>query len=195
MRPQFTSVQGHQVSASQSDEVIKKTHHFDRWHQYFSKTRSYTAARFIFEMLLLTWFLKVVITLPISLTVLLVYGDPAVWQNPQQAAFAARPVANTLLALAVAPVVETMMGQWLPIVLARQFTSRPQPILVATTLFFAGLHLLSWDLMVAVAAIPVGFVLAWSFLVWSRQSLAHAMSVTAAIHAFHNAIALCLMAW
>ncbi len=146
-------------------------------------------------VLLLAWFLKIVITLPISLTVLLVFGDPAVWQNPQQAAFAAHPLANAILALAVAPFLETLLGQWVPLTVIRQWTPHPQPALAAATLFFAGLHLFSWDVMIFVATIPVGFVLAWSFLVWQRQSFAHAIGVTAAIHAFHNAIALLLMVW
>ncbi len=146
-------------------------------------------------MTLLAWFLKIVITLPISLTVILIHGDPAVWQNPQQAAFAARPVANAILALAVAPFLETMMGQWAPITLVRQWTLRQTPALAVTTLFFAGLHLFSWNIMIVVATLPVGFVLAWSFLVWHRQSWIHAVAVTTAIHTLHNAMALLLMFW
>jgi len=93
------------------------------------------AIRFIFEMMVLAWFLKIVITLPISLMVLFVYGDPTVWQNPQQAAIAARPVANVLLALAVAPVLETVTGQWAPIALISQWTSRQSPALEAVAKF------------------------------------------------------------
>jgi len=145
------------------------------------------------EMTLLTWFLKILITLPISLTVLLIYGDPAVWQNPQQAAFAAQPIANLILVLTIAPMLETIMGQWGPIAVVQQWTSRPAPALAAATCFFAGLHLLSWDVMIVIATLPVGFVLAWSFFVWQRQSLWHALGVTAVIHALHNAIALCLL--
>ncbi len=148
----------------------------------------------MFEMVLLAWFLKIVVTLPISLTVLLVFGDPSVWQNPQQSAFAARPVVNTVLALGLAPILETLIGQWVPILMVRQLTSRDWPALVVTTFLFAGLHFVSWDAMIFVATIPVGFVLAWSFLVWQRRSLAYAIGVTAAIHACHNAIALLLMA-
>jgi hypothetical protein len=151
--------------------------------------------RFIFEMTLLAWFLKIVITLPISLTVLFVYGDPGVWQNPQQAAFAARPLTNMLLALAVAPLLETLMGQWAPIALIQQWTPRQSLALAAATLFFAGLHILAWNMMIVIATLPAGLVLAWSFLVWQRHSLVHAMGVTVAIHTLYNMIALVLMAW
>lgn len=149
----------------------------------------------MFEMTLLAWFLKIVLTLPISLTVLWLYGDPSVWENPQQAAFAAQPMASAILALGVAPILETLLGQWAPIFMMRQLTSREWPVLAVTTLLFASLHFVSWDAMIFVATIPVGFVLAWSFLVWQRRSLAHAIGVTTAIHACHNAIALLLMAW
>jgi hypothetical protein len=190
------SSQSHRFLALQTWDLTKQMIYFTLrcWYRYFSNTRSYPAMRFIFEMILLAWFLKIIITLPISLIVLFVYGDPSVWQNPQQAAFAARPVTNTFLALAVAPLLETMLGQWAPITLIKQWTSRQSLTLAAATLFFAGLHLFSWDLTIVVATTPIGFVLAWSFLVWQRQSLAHAIGVTAAIHVIHNAMALCLMA-
>lgn len=190
--------QSHRFSARQSWTLTKPTtalHIYSCWQHYFSNTCSYTAMRFIFEMTLLAWFLKIVVTLPISLTVLFVYGDPGVWQNPQQVAFAARPITNILLALAVAPLLETMMGQWAPIALIQQWTPRQSLAVAAATLFFAGLHILAWNMMIVVATLPVGLVLAWSFLVWQRQSLVHAMGVTVAIHALHNMIALVLMVW
>jgi hypothetical protein len=55
--------------------------------------------------------------------------------------------------------------------------------------------MLAWDLMIVVATLPVGFVLAWSFLVWQRRSLRHAIGMTITIHTLHNIIALFLMAW
>ncbi len=195
MEPQLLSAQSHRFATLPPWKHTKQTTFLSRWRQYVAGTRSYTATRFIFEMILLAWFLKIVVTLPVSLTVLLFYGDPSVWQNPQQAAFAARPVANAILALGVAPLLETIIGQWAPIFMIRQLTPREWPALAVTTLLFAGLHFMSWGAMIFVATIPVGFVLAWSFLVWQRRSLAHAISVTTAIHACHNAIALFLMAW
>ena len=197
MASRLTASPSQRRAVPQAWEITKQTTCFDLrgWRQYLAHTRSYTAMRFICEMTLLAWFLKTLVTLPISLTVLLIYGDPAVWQNPQQAAFAARPLANAMLALAIAPLFETMLGQWGPIATVGQWTSRPQPALAAATLFFAGLHLVSWDVTIVIATLPVGFVLAWSFLVWQRRSLLHALGMTAAIHAFHNAIALCLLFW
>ena len=190
------SSQSHQFWARKTRDFTKQMIYLMLrcWHRYFSDTRSYPAMRFIFEMILLVWFLKAIITLPISLMVVFIYSDPSVWQNPQQAAFAARPVANTLLALAVAPLLETMIGQWAPIAMIKQWTARQSTALAAATLCFAGLHWFSWDLTIFVATTPVGFVLAWSFLVWQRQSLTHAIGVTAAIHLLHNVMALCLMA-
>ncbi len=197
MDPQLTSSQNYPFSALKLWEITKPTTHIElpSRPRYLSKTCSYTATRFTLEMILLAWFLKLVVTLPISLMLLFAYGDFAVWQNPQLSAFAARPVANAILALAVAPILETVIGQWLPLFLVRQWTSRPYLALTASTFFFAGLHFISWNVMIFVATLPVGFVLAWSFFVWQRQSIAHALGITMGIHALHNAIALCFMIW
>jgi len=197
MASRFMASQSQQFAEPQAWEITKQTTalNWRAWRQYLVRTRSYTATRFVLEMTLLAWFLKTLTTLPISLTVLLVYGDPAVWQNPQQAVFAAHPLVTAMLALAIAPLFETLLGQWGPIATVQQWTSRPQPALVAATLFFAGLHLFSWDVTIVIATLPVGFVLAWSFLVWQRRSLFHALGMTAFIHAFHNTIALCLLFW
>ncbi len=195
MDSQFLSAQNHRFAPLRPWKRTKITTYLYRWRQYLAGTRSHTATRFIFEMILLAWFLKILVTLPISLTVLLLYGDPAVWQNPQQAAFTVQPVASTILALGIAPILETLIGQWAPILIIRQLTMREWPALAVATLLFAGLHFVSWDAMIFIATIPVGFVFAWSFLVWQRRSVAHGIGITAAIHACHNAIALLLMAW
>lgn len=162
MEPQFMPSQGHRLVTPQSWEITKKTTYFKLpfWPRYLIKTRTYTATRFIFEMILLAWLLKLVVTLPISLIVLYIYGDAAVWQNPQLAAFAAHPVANIILALVVAPILETVIGQWLPLMMVRQWTPRPQLALAVSTIFFASLHIISWNVMICVATLPnSGFLL------------------------------------
>lgn len=197
MDPQLMSSQNYPFSTLKLWKITKPTTDVELpvWPRYLSKTCSYTATRFTLEMILLAWFLKLVVTLPISLMILFAYGDSAVWQNPQLSAFAARPVANAILALAVAPILETVIGQWLPLFMVRQWTPRPHLALAASAFFFAGLHFISWNVMIFVATLPVGFVLAWSFFVWQRQSIVHAFGITIAIHALHNAVALCFMIW
>ena len=197
MAPPLLSSQSHRFSDPQSWVITKQTTSTKcpSWFRYLSKTRWYTVVRFIVEMVLLAWFLKLAVILPIRLIVLFAYSDSAVWQNPQQAVFATRPLANAILVLAIAPILETIVGQWFPLTIARQWTRHPQPALAISTLFFAGLHFISWDVLIVIATMPVGFVLAWSFFICQQRSIAYAISVTAAIHTLHNAIALFFMLW
>lgn len=196
MQPSLTSAPRRRFVAFQRCQLTKRMAylHARYWCHYLAKTRSYSMVRFIVEMTLLAWFLKIVMTLPISLTVLFIYGDPEVWQNPQQVAFAARPVTTAIFALAIAPILETVMGQWAPIAVVKQWTAQKSPALAVATLVFAGLHVFSWDVMIVIATMPIGFVLAWSFIVWHHQSWVYGVGVTAAIHAVHNLIALLLLA-
>ncbi len=195
MERQLISSQDYRFSAPQSWETTKQTTDlkFSFWRRYLSKTSSYTTTRFIVEMVLLAWVLKLVIILPISLIVVYVYSDSVIWQNPQQAVFAARPVANAILALAISPIFETVVGQWFPLTIVRQWMPCPQTALTIATLFFAVLHFISWNIMIVMAMMPVGFIFAWSFFVWQQRSTAYAIGVTVAIHALHNAIALFFM--
>jgi membrane protease YdiL (CAAX protease family) len=87
----------------------------------------------------------------------------------------------------VTPLVETAIGQWLPIRLGRLVTQR-WPILIAVScLVFGGLHALA-GLLGVLTGMATGLVLAWSFLRWEDVSRWRAYWVTSSIHGLHNLI-------
>ena len=98
---------------------------------------------------------------------------------------------ETFVTVAIAaPLIETFVGQWLPIRLAALVTKK-NPLLVLLSLcVFAGMHILplpssmtDWSV-----GISCGFVFALSFVHWKRVSYWRAYWVTAIVHGFHNAV-------
>ena len=96
-----------------------------------------------------------------------------------------------------APLVETLLAQWLPIRIGRIFTQRPVVLIGLSTVVFTAMHLHAGAMGVAVG-VSVGLILAFSFLHWQRASSGRAYWITTTIHALHNglsmAVALMVMA-
>lgn len=98
---------------------------------------------------------------------------------------------ETLVTVAIAaPLIETLVGQWLPIRLAALVTNRISLLVLLSLCVFAGMHILplpssmtDWSV-----GISCGFVFALSFVHWKRVSYWRAYWVTAIAHGFHNAV-------
>lgn len=98
---------------------------------------------------------------------------------------------ETFVTVAIAaPLIETFVGQWLPIRLAALVTNRISLLVLLSLCVFAGMHILplpssmtDWSV-----GISCGFVFALSFVQWKRVSYWRAYWVTATAHGFHNAV-------
>jgi hypothetical protein len=93
-----------------------------------------------------------------------------------------------LLGVFFAPLIETILGQWLPIRVARIWTENPKVLLWTATCIFAVQHLHAGFSGLAVG-FGGGIVLAFAFLAWYRVGFGKAFLMTSAIHAVHNGIA------
>lgn len=87
-----------------------------------------------------------------------------------------------------APLIETILGQWLPIRVARVWTENPKILLWVSTCVFALQHIHAGFSGLAVG-FGGGIVLAFAFLAWYRVGFGMAFLMTAAIHFVHNGIA------
>ena len=83
----------------------------------------------------------------------------------------------------LAPLIETFLGQWLPIRLTEFVTKRTSVLMIISISVFTALHELS-DLVIGLSG---GLVFAFSFIHWKRVSFWRAYWVTAAAHGVHNA--------
>jgi membrane protease YdiL (CAAX protease family) len=96
-------------------------------------------------------------------------------------------------AVLVAPIIETMIAQWLPIEILSRCTQSTVAINLGSTLFFSYLHY-DEGLINAFSMIPIGIILAGTFLrfkkdgPWYRKSL-YSLLATTLLHALHNGIA------
>jgi hypothetical protein len=164
--------------------------------RYLHQTEKYSTFRFIFEVALVGLMLSFLCGV-VSMVILALIGAliPA-----------AKPLidiltyvrdfddlsSNELFTLSVlfAPLVETFIGQALPLWIISRFTKKLRLLLIISALFFAALH----KYPVAVIAIfPTAITLSWSWIVYRKRSFLHAYLVTSAIHALHNLVVYALV--
>jgi hypothetical protein len=145
--------------------------------------RGLSVGPFILVMTAAAFLIKIIITLPAALFVTTGTTDMGM-----ASLIEAMGLPLTLAVVAVVtPLVETAIGQWLPIRLGRLVTQR-WPILIAVScLVFGGLHALA-GLLGVLTGMATGLVLAWSFLRWEDVSRWRAYWVTSSIHGLHNLI-------
>ncbi len=150
---------------------------------YFRRTEHYSLRRFIAEMALV----------PFPLKILLGVGFAAlggeVTQSTTDAVAKWGPAVLLGTAIIVAPLLETLIGQWLPIWVASRFTNSTVWIIAAATFVFSIQHV-HVGVVGLLTALPPGIFLAWSFLLMRRHSRWRAYWVTSVVHSLHNAVAL-----
>jgi len=94
-----------------------------------------------------------------------------------------------ILAVILAPVLETLVGQRLPISLCQKFIpSHKQSIgILSSTILFALMHL-SYSIWYFLAILPMGWILALTYTIFQRRKES-AFWMTAILHAFKNLLA------
>jgi hypothetical protein len=128
---------------------------------------------------------KIVVTLPAALLVTTGATDMGMAELIEAIGLPLTLVAVCL----VTPLVETAIGQWLPIRAGRFFTQRRSMLLVVSCLLFGTLHLLA-GLLGFLTGVATGVVFAASYLRWEPVSRWRAYWVTCAIHGLHNLMAM-----
>ena len=152
---------------------------------YIERARRYSNRRLIIEFTLLAFALKIVLTVP-----WIIWIDTSA--NPKLVTEMNDP-GDPLLFVAVAclagPIIETLVGQWLPIRIA-QIWSRSRWVWIGVSiLFFSSLHLFAGFIGVLTTAGPA-FFFALCFVLKREVSRWQAVWVTTVVHALHNGIAL-----
>lgn len=151
---------------------------------YFKHTQRYPPWRFVVEMLALTFAMK--------LAAGLLLGACGV-TGAQTTTEALAEDGNRLLiiakALILAPLYETVIGQWLPIAIIGRFTMKLDWKIGGSALFFAMLHV-GFGWVNPVILLPAALFFSWSWAAQRPRSLERAFALTALIHLLHNAIAL-----
>ncbi len=96
-------------------------------------------------------------------------------------------------ALALAPIVETLIFQWLLIWLISIGTKRISVQVILSASIFALMHL-PYGIVAFAATFPPGIFMAWCFIEKRNYSRWRACWTTASVHCLHNAISVVVFA-
>lgn len=159
---------------------------------YFGKTTLYSIPRYILELTLVIYILKlltVFVWLPIEGILYLILGYiPELGQNaPDDIEIYDPFILFTFVG--IAPFFETFTGQWIPIWIASFYTRKIIAKILFSSIIFAAFHVQPF---LIVNIFPAGVILAWTFVIFRRKSKRLAFFVTSAVHMLHNAVALVL---
>jgi hypothetical protein len=151
---------------------------------YLHRTESYSVVRLIFELTFLSIFLRILLLFPI-----LVFSDLHSASTTELVSSNAESFVELFMtSVVVAPILETAVGQWLPISIGSLFTGNQAELLILSCPFFAFLHSYAGFTNV-LAVFPFSLFLSWAFLL-KRSAFWKAFGITTAIHSFHNFIGL-----
>ena len=150
--------------------------------KYFEQTKRYSTRRFILEMALMPFLLKAL--LGVLYGALGGVSDVTTTTRLFEMGGISALVFGGLL---VAPLLETLIGQWFPIWLVSFFTKNAAKIVILSAIFFSLLHIPSIGIVGILIALPPGIFLSWCFLVGRKKSRWRAYWTTTAVHCVHSA--------
>jgi hypothetical protein len=151
--------------------------------RYYQQTARYPPNRFIWELAILPFPFKVFIGIMIA---------PFLSDSFESTTAVMAAQGDFILvfsAVILAPIVETLVGQWLPIWLISLATRSTLLKILGSAVIFTSMHL-QVGLAGVLPILPVGIILSWSFLIQCRHSRTRAYWITTLIHATHNALSL-----
>jgi membrane protease YdiL (CAAX protease family) len=106
-----------------------------------------------------------------------------------------QPFAKAFLAaVVIAPLVETLLCQVIPLEILRRVTSRGWVAVLASALFFGSLHTIRGGPHQAVAAFGSGLVFGLLYVRARKLGVTRGYVAVVAVHAIHNAVVLLLVA-
>jgi membrane protease YdiL (CAAX protease family) len=156
--------------------------------QYLSQIEQYSVVRFIFEMTGWAFLLKL-LTFLLLIPVLVVKGGAASMTTTTEQIAAGGLENLIVVTLLVSPLVETILGQWIPISLLKILRAPVWLQLVGSALLFALGHFQA-GMVAVVITFPVGVLFSWSYVRYLKYSLWAGLGVPTAIHFLHNLLAL-----
>jgi uncharacterized protein len=92
-----------------------------------------------------------------------------------------------IISVIVAPLIETLLGQLLPIAILSRFTQNRAILITVSGLVFGLMHFPVIEFLLA--AFCVGIILSWGYLIKLPKGKLTAFTFVTLIHAFHNLIA------
>jgi hypothetical protein len=150
--------------------------------KYLENTKKYSLLRYLIELTALSYLLKLIFGLIYNLFVYSTTGKTIedMIEKPELTAL------FLFGALIIAPLIETLIGQVLPTLISSFFIKNFYLQALISAIFFAILHPFTHY----GAIFPVGYILAWTYIIKKQKSFFYGYWITTIMHFVHNAIAL-----
>lgn len=152
---------------------------------YLKKVEDYPDWRFVFELTMVAFILKILFIIIFGLIFILlglpVDPDLSFEEGMAKNNFFIIVILTTLFAS-----FETLTSQWFIIWLASKFIGSIYWKIIISAIIFSLLHT---EPLLVITVFPIGILLAWSFIIKRKKSRWKAFWVTTAIHILHNLIA------
>jgi len=161
----------------------------NRISNYFNRTKKYSVIRFIVEMSVLAFLLKL-LAIIIAVPVLMSMGVNTETNLELEKGFLEDPFLIAGILIIIFAAFETITGQMFILWLSKKISKSLSFRLLCSALVFALLHV---EPIIIAAVFPIGLILAWAYVVYREKSLWAAIWVTTAIHVAHNLFALYLV--
>lgn len=158
--------------------------------KYLAASKKYSVKRFILEMSILAFILKIGIII-LSAIFFVITGIAA---PPSDISYEKELIEQGFLSATIfiilAAAFETLTAQAFIFWVMDYFTKKDIWKILVSSIIFALLHV---DPMLIIIVFPIGLVLAWSYLVYGKRSFKMAFFVTTLIHVNHNLFASLLL--
>lgn len=151
--------------------------------RHFRKVQQLKPWPFCFRIASESFAVTLIAAIPIGLIV----------QQPRQALFDLPLEVVLIAALLAAPVLETLVAQALPILIARRLRAAIGLQVGISVALFAILHLGEGVATMLAAGMVGGFYFAFTFAHWARRSAWTAMWTTATVHLLHNTLTMAII--
>lgn len=160
--------------------------------EYFKKTESYSAGRFIAEMSLITIASKVFLSFSILLLVDFFYIDEALFLGQfEDRADSLLDGLHWLLGFVLlcvfVPLFESLVGQMIPISLIRFFSKEKTTQVLFSVIVNTSFHY-PFAIYGFIVTCILSFILAWGYILYRKEGIWKAILVITTIHGLYNFI-------
>jgi membrane protease YdiL (CAAX protease family) len=152
---------------------------------YFNSASHYSRTRFILELTIVTFLIKILFA-AVVFTIFNYHEELEGVKNAQEDINRFGFFTMVILVAIVTPLIETPIGQMLPIWITSKFTNKDWIKVVTSSIFFASLH---WPIQDIIVISPATIIFAWAYVTKRKISRSEAFIDTALIHGLHNLIA------
>ncbi len=172
--------------------MLNNINHF--FSNYYQKTQQYSLKKLIFVFFLLSVSIKIVLILvgPIIIKVLRQIANSInmsflLKTNETNASTISQNQEVSLLtyAIIIGPIIETFIGQVVPVKMISLFTKARSKLIIFSALIFGILHLYPLNILYAFIS---GILLSWAYIVAKEKSFLKSFVVTTIIHSLSNSL-------